>query len=221
MFFRRQYPRKSATSFPPRSDLMNTVIHIMPFNQAIQASMAAMPEPLMDLVLSGIAYFALMQALSLAVGNIAWVLFPADWTLHRISALLDWRNNFIWWMFLSLWAARFVLRWRGHLACAWGCFACILRWLSPLSPKPFDACPFCRKGIHGEASSGKDHQHEHEHELQPQPPRLISPPPLLAIPATAQEDQRSAVNVGNKLALPKFTLTDAERAAQREIGIFR
>lgn len=209
--------------------------------------MAAMPEPLMDLVLSGIAYFALMQALSLAVGTIAWVLFPADWTLHKISVLSDWRNEIFWWIFLLLWATRFVLRWRGHLACAWGCFACILRWLSPLSPKPFETCLFCRNGIHGEASDGKDCQDDQQDQPQLPPPTL--PPPSSTSPPTIKDDQRIADNIGNKVTLPlspplptspvktqdqkrfaddigkkvpllKLGVTDDERRAQREMGIF-
>ena len=237
----------SATSFPPCSNLITTVIHVMPFKQVVQVSMPAMPEPLMDLVLSGMAYSALMQALSLAVGTIALVLFPADWILHKISVISDWRNEIIWWMFLSLWAARFTLRWRGHLACAWGCFACILRWLSPLSPKPFEACLFCRKSIQEEHSSGKGCQHDQKD--QPQPPHptlpppcptspaktqdekpfaddirnkvtLPLPPPLPTSPVKAQDQKRFADDIGKKVARLKLSLTDDERRAQREIGIF-
>ena len=236
-----------ATSFAPRSNLITAVIHVMPFKQTVQVSMPVMPELFMDLVLSGMAYSALMQALSLAVGTIALVLFPADSILHKISVISDWRNEIIWWIFLSLWAARFILRWRGHLACALGCFACILRWLSPLSPKPFEACLFCRKSIEEEPSSGKDCQHDQQD--QPQPPHPTLPPPLPTNPATTQDDQRFADDIGSnatlplspplptspvktqdqkrfaddigkKVALLKLSLTDDERRAQRELGIF-
>ena len=122
----------------------------MPSKQAIHEFMMPLFELLTDLALSFIGYYGLVLAFYLAAGTIAWVFFQAGWTFPQMSILPDWREDIIRWTVFSLWAIRFVLRWRRHVACSWGCLASILRWLSPLSPKPFDACLGCRTAKHGE-----------------------------------------------------------------------
>ena len=115
-------------------------------------------ELLMDLILSFLGYGVLIYVLSLPVVTIVWVFFQPSWTLHENAIFLAWRDDVTRWIVLSLWVARFVLRWRRHLACAWGYLTGILRWLSPLSPKPYGICQSCRTATHGELGSGGEQE---------------------------------------------------------------
>lgn len=130
----------------------------MPSKHAIHASIVLLLELLMDLVLSFIAYFALATLLFLAVDCIIWVFFSPGWTYDQETVFSDRSSHIIWWMPVLLCGLRFILRWRRHLACTWEYLAWILRWLCPLSPKPYEACPCCPTAIHREPASGKVQQ---------------------------------------------------------------
>ena len=120
-----------------------------------KATLMSFLNLLLDLVLSFIGYYTLVYVIYMSTGRIAWIFFSPGWTFHPFWY---WRDDIMMWMILSLWVARFILRWRGHFACAWRYFACILRWLSPLSPKPYEACPCCETAMREVLASGEDEQ---------------------------------------------------------------
>ena len=121
----------------------------MPSKQAIHVAMMSLLELLVDLVLSFIGYYALAYVICLLIRIIA------DWTFHPWIMISDQRDEVMRWMVIFLWGARFVLRWRRHLAHSWGYFAWILRWLSPLYPEPYGVCPCCPTAVHIEPASGQ------------------------------------------------------------------
>lgn len=131
---------------------------VKPSKQAIHALMVSLFELLKDLVLSFMGYCALVIALCWLIADIVWAFYSPGWNFHQRNDFMGWRWRIMFWTVLSLWAARFVLRWRKHLACTWGYLACILRWLSPLSPKPYETCPCCQIGTHEELASDQDEQ---------------------------------------------------------------
>ena len=91
----------------------------MPSKQALLATIKFSSDLLLDLVLSFIGYYALVYVLHLSVGAIASVFFQPCWTSHQTATFISWRNDIMTWTVLSLWAVRFVFRWRKHLACPW------------------------------------------------------------------------------------------------------
>lgn len=111
-----------------------------PFPPSKQAT-HAIKELLLDLILSFIAYYALVHMLYLPVAHIlqgpGWMTFQH--TRSQVTFIRP-HDDFVNRIVLSLWAARFLLRWRKHLACMWGNLAPVLHWLSPLSPEPYKAC---------------------------------------------------------------------------------
>lgn len=132
--------------------------HVVPSKHAIFASMMSLLELLVDLVLSFIGYFALATVLLFAVDRITWVFFWPGWTHDQQMIYTHWNSYIMWRTPVMLCGARFILRWRKHLVCTWGYLACVLRWLSPLSPKPYDSCSCCPTAMHRELPSGKVQQ---------------------------------------------------------------
>ena len=133
----------------------------MPSKQIICVAMISLFDLLVDLVLSFIGYSALVYALYVLIG------MTANWTIHPGTMNLNWRDEVMKWMLFSLWGTRFVLRGRRHFACTRGYLICILRWLSPLYPKPYEACPCCPTAMHRELASGKSQQDDEYVELRP------------------------------------------------------
>lgn len=138
----------STVSLPSHPGPSRVATHSMPSKRAIHHIMTSLAELLMDLVLSFIGYFSLVYVLYVLVETIAYVSFQ---DVSQIMTLIDRRNDIMRLVILSLWAARFVFRWRGHLAC-------ILRWLCPLSPEPYGSCPCCPPPMHGGLASGTDRE---------------------------------------------------------------
>ena len=106
---------------------------------------------LSDLTLSGIAYFALAAALNQAVRLVAELLW-SSWIIHQPAAYDIWDDMYsfaIAFQFIVFsiafihWSTRFLFRCRRHFVCAGKSLAYILRWLSPLHPKPLKTCPCC------------------------------------------------------------------------------
>ena len=184
----------------------------MPTIQAINANMDLLFELLIDITLSSIGYFVLLQALFAAAGTVTSITSPVGWTLHPISALLDQREEVISGVVLSLSVARVVLRWRGHLVCIWRYISRILRWLSPLSPKPFGICVCCLTVTDGEQTSSEGHQHVHQYQHLCSQMALSSSSPTRS--AAMEYDERSAYNAENLIT------TDDHRQGQRGCGIF-
>ena len=170
-----------AASFLTHSRLTMLANHAMPSKQAFLATIMFSFDLILDLVLSFIGYCAFVYVLQLPVGIIASNFFQPSWTSHQTATFSNWRNDMMTWTVLSLWAVRFVLRWRKHLACPWkslasilqivlqwrrylACpwryIASILRWLYPLSPKPIEACLWCTTGMHGELAHVDELQDE-------------------------------------------------------------
>ena len=133
----------SATSSLPCSSLTSTVSNILPSKQATHAFLTSLFELLLDLLLSFIGYFALATLLDELLRQLALAFFWPGWTYEQKVRFVEWKISVAWSMLYSLWAARFVLRWRGHLCCVGRYLARILHWLSPLSPKLYEACPCC------------------------------------------------------------------------------
>ena len=157
--------------------------HAMRSKQAFLTTIMFSCDLILDLVLSFMGYCALVYVLQLPVGTIASNFFQPSWTSHQTATFSNWRNDIMTWTVLSLWAIRFLLRWRKHLACPWRCIASILqvvlrwrwrrnlacpwrylarflRWLYPLSPKPIEACLWCTTGMHGELAHADELQDE-------------------------------------------------------------
>ena len=155
--------------------------HAIPPKKKFHAIIVSSSDLLLDLVLSFIGYYALVYVLHLSVGAIASVFFQPGSTSHQTATFFKQRNEIMTWSVLSLWAVRFVLRWRKHLACPWryvasilrvvlrwrrhlACLwryvASILRWLDPLSPKPIEACLWCLTATHEELAHVEELQDE-------------------------------------------------------------
>ena len=117
-----------------------------------------------DLTLSGIAYFALAEALNQAIGLIIESLGP-DRTSPQLAAfhlqyeLIVFPIAFIAFM---AWSTRFFYRCRGHSGCVGKSLASILRWLSPLHPEPLKTCPCCWMRDHGKPTTGMDSLLQHQ-----------------------------------------------------------
>lgn len=109
----------------------------MPSKQDIYTITTSTLSLLLDLTSSLIGYCLLMHALFSILKTIAWVSYQTGLPFnHTIITLSDPHGDIAKWTALSLWAVRLMLRCRGHLVC-------ILRWLSPLAPEAFVACPCC------------------------------------------------------------------------------
>ena len=131
---------------------------------------------LSDLTLSGIAYFALAAALNQAVGRATELLGPS-WTLPRPAAFDIRYEPIVFSIAFVHWSTRFLFRCRGHFGCAGKSIAYILRWLSPVHPKPLKTCPCCWLRTHGEPATGPNSQLRHQCKIRrPYPIERMSCP---------------------------------------------
>ena len=117
----------------------------MPSKDSIHQTATSLAKLLLDLVLSFTAYWALIYILSTLVETTARLFFPDT---SPTTTLVDRRNEIMRSAVLLLWAARLVLRYRGHTTC-------FLRWLSPLFPEPYAVCLCCGTDVHGELRGGE------------------------------------------------------------------
>lgn len=197
---------------PLHSNSIITTNRVMSFDE-VAKEFKTLLEQLKDddVLLSGIGYIALVTGLYFSVETIAWILSHTGWTFHQTISLSEWRYETILWTSFTLCIARIALRWRGHLPCTRGHIKHIpgqikpiLRWLSPLSPKPLEACMFCQTATQGEPASSEDHQHQPQHQNQ------IIPSSSPTSPATTHHDERFAYYIATHVTLPVHSPADNE-----------
>ena len=170
----------------------------------------------MDFSLSAIAYFATITVIDLAVKHIAWAIHQLDWiSFDQLDTLCKWHKSIGYCLLFLLCAARLSLRWRGHLSCTWGYLVCVLCWLSPLSPKPYETCLCCRTAAHGQSTIGEDERNQHQH--QPQRLQLAVLPSSLRSPETAQQDEGTETQTQSNGSSPSPSPTVIPSASPGEM----
>ena len=138
--------------------------HIKSIEQYIKDAKAWKHDDMENFLFSGIGYLVIVHALYWSIEIIAFALSFTGWTFHEVISLSDWRSTIVNGTTLALMGARYFLRCRKHIPCALKYLASVLRWLHPLSPKPFEVCTYCQTAAHGKTASGNGHQHQHEHQ---------------------------------------------------------
>ena len=147
---------QTLSKFPPRSKSRHFRDLRHSNQKAFYAIMASfLIDLLSDLTLSGIAYFALAVALNHSVEHVIELLSPS-WTLPQLALSDIPYETIVFSIAFIHWSIRLFFRYRGHFRCAWKSLAYILRWLSPLHPKPLKTCPCCWIRTHGDPATGLD-----------------------------------------------------------------